>query len=233
MEPCGCAAAHHAQLHTLQSGGRRGARCTPAVQPCGCAAADAHRMTLHSGRLGCWGARCRAQQAAPCECAAVHAELRAPHPLYLSAQHAQHSRPTPFPSIAHHHTLHSFRCTPPHTPLLRCTPPHTPRYCTPPHTPRYCTPPHSPHHSLHTTTHSPLLHSTTLPAPFVAHHHTLHSACSIPQENYFLDDGAYGALKIVIEMVRRRLEGQGDIADLLQELRCALHTLVSVVLMIC
>ena len=41
------------------------------------------------------------------------------------------------------------------------------------------------------------------------------------QENYFLDDGAYGALKIVIEMVRRRLEGQGDIADLLTELRCA------------
>jgi hypothetical protein len=25
------------------------------------------------------------------------------------------------------------------------------------------------------------------------------------QENYFLDDGAYGAVKIVIEMVRRRL----------------------------
>lgn len=39
------------------------------------------------------------------------------------------------------------------------------------------------------------------------------------RENYFLDDGAYGALKIVIEMVRRRLEGQGDIADLLKELR--------------
>ena len=39
------------------------------------------------------------------------------------------------------------------------------------------------------------------------------------QENYFLDDGAYGALKIVIEMVWRRLEGQGDIADLVQELR--------------
>jgi hypothetical protein len=39
------------------------------------------------------------------------------------------------------------------------------------------------------------------------------------QENYFLDDGAYGALKIVIEMVRRRLEGQGDIADLVKELR--------------
>lgn len=44
-----------------------------------------------------------------------------------------------------------------------------------------------------------------------------HPPC--PQENYFLDDGAYGALKIVIEMVRRRLEGQGDIADLVKELR--------------
>lgn len=39
------------------------------------------------------------------------------------------------------------------------------------------------------------------------------------QENYFLDDGAYGALKIVIEQVRRRLEGQGDISELLAELR--------------
>ncbi|GAB4820323.1 hypothetical protein N2152v2_007369 [Parachlorella kessleri] len=39
------------------------------------------------------------------------------------------------------------------------------------------------------------------------------------RENYFLDDGAYGALKIVIEMVRRRLAGESDIADLLKELR--------------
>ena len=39
------------------------------------------------------------------------------------------------------------------------------------------------------------------------------------QENYFLDDGAYGALKIVIEMVRRRLEGAGGIGDLLEDLR--------------
>ncbi|KAL4451395.1 hypothetical protein ABPG77_009467 [Micractinium sp. CCAP 211/92] len=39
------------------------------------------------------------------------------------------------------------------------------------------------------------------------------------RENYFLDDGAYGALKIVIEQVRRRLEGQGDISELLAELR--------------
>lgn len=70
------------------------------------------------------------------------------------------------------------------------------------------------------------------------HSPPFHTTCSIslpspPQENYFLDDGAYGALKIVIEMVRRRLEGQGDIADLLKELRCALHTLVLVILMIC
>ena len=42
-----------------------------------------------------------------------------------------------------------------------------------------------------------------------------------PQENYFLDDGAYGALKIVMEMVRRRLAGEGDIGDLLQDLRWA------------
>ncbi len=42
------------------------------------------------------------------------------------------------------------------------------------------------------------------------------------QENYFLDDGAYGALKIVIEQVRRRLEGQGDISELLAELRWVL-----------
>lgn len=41
------------------------------------------------------------------------------------------------------------------------------------------------------------------------------------RENYFLDDGAYGALKIVIEMVRRRLEGQSDISDLLKDLRDA------------
>lgn len=39
------------------------------------------------------------------------------------------------------------------------------------------------------------------------------------QENYFLDDGAYGALKVVIEAVRRRLEGAGDIAELLADLR--------------
>lgn len=39
------------------------------------------------------------------------------------------------------------------------------------------------------------------------------------RENYFLDDGAYGALKIVIEMVRRRLQGEPDISDLLKDLR--------------
>jgi hypothetical protein len=41
----------------------------------------------------------------------------------------------------------------------------------------------------------------------------------LTQENYFLDDGAYGALKIVIEMVRRRLQGEPDISDLLKDLR--------------
>jgi phosphomannomutase len=39
------------------------------------------------------------------------------------------------------------------------------------------------------------------------------------RENYFLDDGAYGALKIVIEAVKRNLEGQSDIVELLRELR--------------
>ncbi|EFN52641.1 hypothetical protein CHLNCDRAFT_58837 [Chlorella variabilis] len=39
------------------------------------------------------------------------------------------------------------------------------------------------------------------------------------RENYFLDDGAYGALKIVVEMVRRQLEGAGDVGDLLKDLR--------------
>eukprot|EP00887_Chlorella_sp_A99_P007210 scaffold2.g7210.t1 len=39
------------------------------------------------------------------------------------------------------------------------------------------------------------------------------------RENYFLDDGAYVALKIVIEMVRRRLEGQTDIHELLKDLQ--------------
>lgn len=39
------------------------------------------------------------------------------------------------------------------------------------------------------------------------------------QENFFLDDGAYGALKIVIEAVRRRLDGAGDISELVAALR--------------
>ena len=39
------------------------------------------------------------------------------------------------------------------------------------------------------------------------------------KENYFLDDGAYSALKIVIETVRRRLEGKGDVSELLQTLK--------------
>lgn len=51
---------------------------------------------------------------------------------------------------------------------------------------------------------------------------SLLTGCSLSvclQENYFLDDGAYGAVKIIIEMVRRRLEGEGDISDLLKDLR--------------
>lgn len=39
------------------------------------------------------------------------------------------------------------------------------------------------------------------------------------KENYFLDDGTYSASQIVVEMVRRRLEGEGDISeDLLSQL---------------
>ncbi len=38
------------------------------------------------------------------------------------------------------------------------------------------------------------------------------------KENYFLDDGAYAAVKIVIECVRRRLEGKGGIGELLAPL---------------
>ncbi|KAL6745965.1 Phosphoglucomutase/phosphomannomutase [Haematococcus lacustris] len=38
------------------------------------------------------------------------------------------------------------------------------------------------------------------------------------KENYFLDDGAYLAVKVVIELVRRRLAGQGDVGDLLAAL---------------
>lgn len=38
------------------------------------------------------------------------------------------------------------------------------------------------------------------------------------KENYFLDDGAYAVVKILIECVRRRLEGQGGIGELLATL---------------
>ena len=38
------------------------------------------------------------------------------------------------------------------------------------------------------------------------------------RENFFLDDGAYGALKIVIEAVRRRLEGSRDVSEMLESL---------------
>ena len=39
------------------------------------------------------------------------------------------------------------------------------------------------------------------------------------KENYCLDDGAYIAVKIIIEAVRRRLSGGKGISDLLSELR--------------
>lgn len=38
------------------------------------------------------------------------------------------------------------------------------------------------------------------------------------KENWFLDDGSYLAVQAVIELVRRRLAGQGDIGDLLKDL---------------
>lgn len=38
------------------------------------------------------------------------------------------------------------------------------------------------------------------------------------KENYFLDDGAYMSLKIVVEMVRRQRSGEGSIGDLIQSL---------------
>lgn len=38
------------------------------------------------------------------------------------------------------------------------------------------------------------------------------------KENWFLDDGAFLAVQVVIEMVRRRNEGKGDIGDFLAEL---------------
>lgn len=39
------------------------------------------------------------------------------------------------------------------------------------------------------------------------------------RENYFLDDGAYAAVKIVIECVKRRLEGRSKLRDLLEQLQ--------------
>ena len=40
------------------------------------------------------------------------------------------------------------------------------------------------------------------------------------KENYFLDDGAYSAVQIIIEVVRRKLAGEADIMEqLLTELR--------------
>lgn len=39
------------------------------------------------------------------------------------------------------------------------------------------------------------------------------------KENMFLDDGAYMAVKIVIEMVRRHIEGAGSIGDIIKDLK--------------
>uniref|UniRef100_A0A061R0N2 phosphoglucomutase (alpha-D-glucose-1,6-bisphosphate-dependent) n=1 Tax=Tetraselmis sp. GSL018 TaxID=582737 RepID=A0A061R0N2_9CHLO len=38
------------------------------------------------------------------------------------------------------------------------------------------------------------------------------------KENFFLDDGAYSAVKVIIEMVRRRISGRGTISQLLESL---------------
>eukprot|EP00210_Caulerpa_lentillifera_P003284 g3135.t1 len=39
------------------------------------------------------------------------------------------------------------------------------------------------------------------------------------RENYFMDDGAYMSLKIIVEMVRRKNQGQGSIGDLIGTLK--------------
>lgn len=40
------------------------------------------------------------------------------------------------------------------------------------------------------------------------------------KENYFLDDGTYSASQIIIEMVKRKIEGKGDVTtDLLDQLK--------------
>ena len=40
------------------------------------------------------------------------------------------------------------------------------------------------------------------------------------KENYYLDDGTYSASQIIVEMVKRKLEGHGDLTEeLLQELQ--------------
>lgn len=48
------------------------------------------------------------------------------------------------------------------------------------------------------------------------------SACAAlcVQENYFLDDGAYAAIKVVIEVARQRVHGGPDIISALSRLRC-------------
>ena len=40
------------------------------------------------------------------------------------------------------------------------------------------------------------------------------------KENHYLDDGTYSASQIIVEMVKRRLEGHGDVTEeLLKELQ--------------
>lgn len=60
---------------------------------------------------------------------------------------------------------------------------------------------------------------THLPATFQCTPHFLYcSGHGAVKENWFLDDGSYLAVQAVIELVRRRLAGQGDIGDLLKDL---------------
>jgi hypothetical protein len=84
--------------------------------------------------------------------------------------------------------------------------------------PRFHAPP-SPTFGFHVSSFLNHLHISqfALNASMTSIHHTYIVLCS--QENYFLDDGAYSALKIVIEAAKRRLEGTGDVSSLLANLR--------------
>lgn len=56
------------------------------------------------------------------------------------------------------------------------------------------------------------------------HDEALCSGHGAMKENHFLDDGAYSAVQIIIETVRRRLAGEGDIAvELLKQLKEPKH----------